>query len=300
MISFNIKGVRAYADTITLFSRHPLPTQIYKDVRELQEKPLVYEITPVRGRDGSALGYQFLHSIHQPRIATLQHLARLPRAKASVHAVHIAFDFLVSDPKEALSAREYFCTHLRQTWRRPQDCRPEFNSFYWKRDRKEARNITVYCDRPSKTGGGHCCHLELRFTGAEACARAGLSDLAGLSRGIDALATLKHETKLAVVDPIRFDRAVERLARKYFPTTKSRCSTTWVEGASVELTVSRLGTKMRELIARSMGVAPVEEHDVLRIRSQDIWDSRHRALRSALVEVPWEEVCPRPVWHAWR
>lgn len=300
MSSFTINGARAYADTITLFSRQPLPKQIFRELRGLQKKPLIPKVVPVLGRDGRALGYQFLTSIHQPKIVTLQHLARQEKATFCVHAVHIAFDFLVANQQEALNAKDYFDASVRQTWRRPQPCVPYLNTLYWKRNRKEARNIAVYCDQPSKTGKGHCCHLELRFTGADACQRAGLSDLSVLNRGIDALATLKRQTRIAVVDLVRFERAIERITRQYFPKTKSRHPTVWMDGASTALTVGLLSAKMRQLLARSLGVAPVDERDVLSIRSQDIWDSRHRALRSALVEVPWEEVTPCPVWHPWR
>jgi hypothetical protein len=142
--------------------------------------------------------------------------------------------------------------------------------------------------------------LELRFTGADACRRAGLSDLLHLSRGIDASALLKRQTKLAIVDVARFERAIERIARLYFPGTKSRHPTVWMDFTNVQLTLGLLRTKMREMLARSLGIAPVDDIRLSSIRSQNIWDSHHRVLRSALVDVPWQEVTPCPVWHAWR
>jgi hypothetical protein len=293
--SFEITEARAYVDTITLFSRQPLPRQVFREVRGLQKRPLVRRTVPIRGRDGWPIGNLFFNSIRQPANATMDYLARMHGNEITLRAVHVAFDFLVADKRQALEAKHFFCQHLRQTWRRSQDCRSELNSFYWKIGRNQPRNIALYCDRLSKTGGGHCCHLELRFTGADACRRAGLSNLGGLARGVDAFSVLKHGTKLSTVDFGRLDRAVERMARQFLPRTKMHHPVVTVNGARTELTVGLLTVKMRQLLARSLGGVLVED-----IRSQDLWDSPRRWLRSALVEIPWEEITPAPNWHCWR
>jgi hypothetical protein len=298
--SFVVTEARAYLDTITLFSWQPLPKQIFKDVRGLQNKPLVSRETLVRGRDGCHLTCLLFNFIHQPTAATMEYLAPMQDDKFTLNAVHVAFDFLVADEQQALNAQSYFGQHLRQTWRRPQEGWSGLNTSYWKLDRKEPRNIALYSDRPSKTGGGHCCHLELRFTGADGCRRSGLSDLHALASGIDALSLLKRQTKISIVDPDRLDRVIERMARHFLPRTKRDHRIVIVNGARTELTVDLLTAKMHQLLVRSLGVAPITRDSVCSIRSQDLWDSQHRALRSALVEVPWDEIAPPPSWYCWR
>jgi hypothetical protein len=194
--SIAITEARAYLDTITLFSRQPLPKQIFKDVRRLQNEPLVSREITIREPDGNRLSRLIFNSIHQPTTATMEYLTPIQDEKFTLHAVHVAFDFLVADKQQALNAQLYFGQRLRQTWRRPQACWSELNSLYWKIHRKEPRNIALYSDRRSKTGAGHCCHLELRFTGSDACRRAGLSDLRGLAGGIDAFSVVDQQQAL--------------------------------------------------------------------------------------------------------
>jgi hypothetical protein len=290
---FAITDAKAYVDTITLFSQQPLPKQVFKEVRRLQDAPLISRKVPIRGRNGRLVGRNYFNSIHQPTSATMEYLTPMQGNKFVLHAVHIAFDFFVADEQQALNAQAFFGQRLRQTWRRPQDCYLELNSLYWKIDRKERRNLALYSDRPSKTAESPCCHLEVRFTGADACRRAGLSDLCALANGIDAFPLLKHQTKISRVDFGRLERAFERMARQFLPKTKKRHRRVLMNGVRKELTVRLLKAKIRQLVTRSLG-------GIGEIRSQELWDSPHRSLRSALVEVPWESVAPRPIWHCWR
>src|SRR5262249_5736106 len=67
-----------------------------------------------------------------------------------------------------------------------------------------------------------CSHFEMRFTAAAACKRAGLGDLDSLIRGVNAMALLKHQAKLAFIDEKWLDRALEKSARRKLRRTQRR------------------------------------------------------------------------------
>lgn len=48
--------------------------------------------------------------------------------------------------------------------------------------RRRGLNLVIYSDRPSKVFGSHCCHIELRATGAQVCARLGIGTVSELAR----------------------------------------------------------------------------------------------------------------------
>jgi hypothetical protein len=205
-------------------------------------------------------------------------------------------DFHVATLHEAEHIQQQFDQRLRQTWHRPQDRRSELGTLYWKPP-NSPRNIAIYSDKPSKPDGSPCCHVELRFTGAAACRRAGLSDLRLLAGGIDAFALLNRQTKLSQIDFDHLDAVLERAARQFLPKTKRQHRYVEIDSAKVELTVRLLKGKIGQLLGRSMGGA---DGSLITIRVQDIWDSSHRWLRAALVDVPWQQITPTPRWHCWR
>jgi hypothetical protein len=290
---FAVTGAKTYVDTITLFSRQPLAKTIFKDVRRFQKKPIVSDEKPIIGRDGFRIGTLFFNSIHQPTISTLNYLAPLQGKEFVLHTVHAAYDFLVANEMEAQNAQLYFQQHLHQPWRRPQACNFDLNSAYWKEDKRAPRNIAIYSDRSSKTGAGHCSHLELRFTGSDACRRAGLSILSSIANGgVDTQRLLKRQAKISIADLTRLERAIGRMARQFLPMTQTR---------RPELRLDALTAKMRQLLVRGLGGVLMDDTVIASsICSQEVWDSAHRTLRAALVEVPWEQITPKPVWHAWR
>jgi hypothetical protein len=215
----------------------------------------------------------------------------------TLNAVHVAFDFHVADLHGAEHLQQHFDQRLRQTWRRRQDRGSEFGTLYLRRRPNAARNIAIYSDKPSKPDGSPCCHVELRFTGAEACRAANLSDLGLLVGGIDAFALLKRQTKISEIDFDRLDAALRRAARRFLPETKRHHRHITIKGAKVELTIALLKDKTGQLLARSMGS---RDASLISVSSQDVWDSSHRWLRAGLVEVPWQEITPPPRWHCWR
>jgi hypothetical protein len=294
-----ITSAQLYVDSIILLSRGSLPNQLLQTVRWLQRKPLIIDELPVYGREGQFLGCWFFTAIHQPTVATLNYLAPMKGTKFALHAVHIAFDFLLPDLLQASKAKDFLMRSLRLKWRRCQPLGSELNTDYWREDPKSSRNIALYCDKPSRTDRGPCCHLEFRFTGAAACRRAGLGNLQALSCGsIDPFILLNREAKITTVDCARLDQAIERLARRKLLATKKRYPAPTLNGAKTVLTTAMLKTKIRQLLVRCFGAAPASHLHL--VRSQDIWDSRRQSLRRALVELPWHQFTPRPAWHCWR
>jgi hypothetical protein len=295
-----VTDARVYLDTITLLSRGSLPKLVLKTVRRLQGKALHIEKAEIIGRNGLPLGHWYYSSIHQPTIATLNYLARMKGEKVFLYAVHVAFDFMGAGRAAALSTKEFLIQSLLLKWRPIEDLPPpEPNTDYWRYDRKASRNVALYSDRPSKTGRGYCCHLEFRVTGTAACRRAGLADLKELARGtIDPFSILERQAKLAPVDPTRLDSAIVRMARKRLRTGRHHPGPTSRHHPG--LTVAALNIKLRRLLARSFGTAPLTEATLHLVRSQDLWDNRKRkSLRKALVEIPWQRFTPRPQWHHW-
>lgn len=294
-------AIKAYIDTVALFSRRPLPVELFKDVRHLQNRPLITELIRFSNRNGRGARCHYLNSVHQPRTVTLRHLGSVEQAGLALNAVHIAVDFFVSSTEEALAAQAYFSTHMRQTWRRPQPSISTENTDYWKRDAKARRNIALYGDRPSKINGQPCCHLEFRFTGAQACKRAGLGDLDRLQLGVDVVELLQRQAAVMTMTRERFDRTTMRLAREYFSRTRLCHPAIGPRGSEVALTIDLLAEKMRVLLLRGLGVAPHGDYEdaLARVRSQDLWDSSHAKLRSSLIHVPWKALAPSLTWHHW-
>jgi hypothetical protein len=130
----------------------------------------------------------------------------------------------------------------------------------------------------------------MRFTGAEACKRAGLGKLEELARGIDAMMLLRHQARIMVVDPKRLDRAIEAIAQR---TVRNR---KWHGSA----TVSEIKLQVQKLLARCLDDQdrPLTAGTVAKARSQSLWDYQ-RVLRSCLKRVPWEHFTPDPSWHRW-
>ena len=108
-------------------------------------------------------------TLHQPDVETLERLSAIPKPPFVVNAVHIAVDLICPDQAQAKLAAEFLGRAAVQKWhRRKHSSHREKNTHYWRQGRS-TRNIAVYGDRQSKTGERPCCHVEMRFTGADAC-----------------------------------------------------------------------------------------------------------------------------------
>jgi hypothetical protein len=130
----------------------------------------------------------------------------------------------------------------------------------------------------------------MRFTGAAACKRAGLGDLSSLVRGVNAMALLKHQTKIAFIDERGFDRALEKLARRKLRRARGR---------RPALTVSDVKKQLQRRLPRL--IEDERQHlnleTITKARSQELWN-RLPTLRSCLRPVEWTDFTPeaRSVW----
>ncbi len=233
-----------------------------------------------------------LITLHQPDIETLLRLVAMAKQRFMVSAAHIAVDLICPDQGQAKHAAAFLGRAIVQKWhRRNHFSHRERNTHYWRRGRS-TRNIAVYGDRQSKTGEGPCCHVEMRFTGAAACKRAGLDDLNHLLVGPDVFHLLHRQARLAPIDPKRLDSAIERKARRCLRGTQRR---------HPEITVAELKTKIWTLVTRILQDedSSFDERTVNQARSQSLLDYRPE-LRAGLNEIKWSEFAPPVRWHAWR
>jgi hypothetical protein len=290
--AFAISGAVAFIDSLTLFCWRLLPKDVLTLLRQRYGRRLL-----VKSHDitvGKQLKRRYwLITIHQPSRATLRRLSTIQRGRFVVSTVHIATDFLCPNKHQAALATEFLTRGVLLKWRgRNHRSHLEPNTRYWNRDKKAVRNFALYGHRESKTGKGACAHFEMRFTGAEACKRAGVGKLQGLARGIDAMKLLRHQARIMVIDPKRLDRAVARIAQRTVRSRKRRYRST---------TVSEIKLRVQERLAYLLSEegTPLNARTVARARSQRLWDHQ-RVLRSCLKRVPWEHFTPDPSWHRWR
>jgi hypothetical protein len=291
---FTISGAAAFIDSLTLFCWRPLPKDVLTHLRQCYRRRLLIKSHDITvGRAGQRRRRRYwLITIHQPNKATLRGLSLIQRGRFVVNAVHIATDFLCLNKHQAVLATEFLTRGLLLKWRgRYHRSHLEPNTRYWNRDKKAVRNIALYGHRQSKTGKGECAHFEMRFTGAEACKRAGVGKLEELARGIDAMRLLRHQARIMVIDPKRLDRAIGRIAQR---TVRNR---KWHRSA----TVSEIKLRVQERLAYLLSEegTPLNARTVAKARSQRLWDHQ-RVLRSCLKRVPWKHFTPDPSWHRWR
>ena len=228
-----ISDAVAYLDSLTIYCWRPLPLDAFMLLRDLYGRRLITKLkkrrSRTRGKFKAGPSIQRTRvTIHQPDTATLKHLQDLQHDRFAISEVHVAVDFLCSSPEEAEHLRAFLQTSMVQRWRRKgQNSHVELSTTYANRNKRVSRNSAIYAARPSKTGHGPCCHVELRFVGAQACKRAGkrigLNNFDVLITGVDAFALLNHEARLVLVDPRAVNSRIERFARiskrRYAKTT---------------------------------------------------------------------------------
>jgi hypothetical protein len=285
---FTITDAVAYIDTVVLFCAHCLPKGELAALRKQYGRRLITRPHPVPGLPWAR---RRKLTIHRPTKATLEHLIDLQADRFVVHAVHLAIDFLCADRQQTDLATEFLTRSVVQNWRR-RDHRShlEQNTRYWKQDGKAPRNIALYGDRPSRTDIGPCTHFEMRFTSAEACARAGLGDLRQIADGVDAMSLLDHQARITPIDAKRLDRALENIARHALRN-----------GQQADKTVSDIKERLRQLLARCLQDEnrPLNGHSIAEARSQCLADCRPKLRGTLGMCMNWNEFTPTPRWHWW-
>jgi hypothetical protein len=283
---FTILGAIAYVDTLVLFCWRPLPPALMSWLRKKYGTRLIPQDIKVPEHPNLWRG---LVTIHQPDVETVQQLAAIRRHSFVIHAVHVAIDFLLPNRMEAASAKRYLDRRLLLKWRgrnhKSYQCE---NVTYGKIDSGSGRNTAVYGDRISKTGFGACCHLELRFTGADACRRAGVGDFATLIAGCDTMALLKRQTKIGFIDSSKLERSIELMARRSLRRRKNRAGDT----------VNSFKERVSRLLARLLEEERWDPTDLTKARAQTFYDRLKRCRRCLRYEA-WTNFTPTPVWHQW-
>ena len=193
---FTITATVAYVDTIRLFYRGMFPRDQLSWLRTRFGRRMILE----RWKAPGNLFRGGFVTLHQPDVESLERLRAIAKRPFVVNAVHIAVDFICPDQEQAKLAAAFLGRAAVQKWhRRKHSSHRERNTHYCRQGRS-TRNIAVYGDREFKTGGGPCCHVEMRFASADACERAGL-DLNNLLDGPDVLRLLKSQARIAPIDP---------------------------------------------------------------------------------------------------
>jgi hypothetical protein len=247
------------------------------------------------GDAGRERGRVWFLTIHQPKVQTLVHLTTIQKNRFVIHEVHLAVDFACVDRRQSALATEFLRRHAVQKWRRRgRESRLVENTAYWSTEKAARRNIALYGDRESKTGLGACCHFEMRFKGAGACKRAGVSELGDLIGGLHIMPLLERQTKLASIDPKRLNSKVEKRVRQIVLNGQRQGKQ--VDFAATKKTYLIL---LERLLADEGHIYGKNCDSIARVRSQCLRDQRPR-YRSCLIRMSWSQFTPPPRWHHWR
>lgn len=301
---FVILDAVAYVDTVAFFSRRPLPRGVLGSLRREYRKKLIVVELPRLRKLGPRMPSWWLITIHQPKRTTLKKLAQIQCGNFVVSAVHVAVDFICSNPGQAALADQYLKRGCVQKWhgnRVFNVFKLEGDTAYWG-DRSDRRNIVAYTvTAHQKTGLGPAAHLEFRFTSADACKRASVANLPELIHGLDAMKLLKHQAKLMFIDLARYDRIVEGIACRQMRIRQKRhrgnnmdvreikskllrhvsyvlCSKIWSCNCTIEK-------------AQSQGL--LDELPRLRACTK----GELQQLRACFTKVEWSAFTPSPTWH---
>lgn len=287
-----ITGAVSYCDTIVLWCWRPLPEDLFRS--------LYSEYGPRRFLPGKLIkrpGRRFRHgawqppilrrrsTIHQPARHTLRQLEALEGRSLVINEAHIAVDLLTRTPEDAEKLRRFLEQHLAQRWGLSgQSGGGMNNTIYANRDDSAARNIAIYSDRPSKTGLGHCCHVELRFKGAKPCKRTGLGQLGLLVQGPAVGELLARQTRLVFFKANIFERIVSRVARR-----KIRLGAT--------STVAEISAALRRLLPRCVQEETIDSGNDA-VSPRQLWNWRSYC-RGYLEQHSWASFFPSPTWWHW-
>lgn len=289
---FTIIETVSYVDTVEVIVRFPLPNGLLSKLRKRAGKRMtVRDATrPDRANPATTHAYGKTIAIAQPTREELALIVRLCGNSYLVHRVDVACDFHHATAGEAANCGRYLERHGWQKWRaKTRKRNATSNVSYWAVDASVTRNIALYYDRPSRKNEEPCTHWEMRFVTADACRRAGLSDLNTLRRGINALALLKHQAGLRQLDRDRFFKATEETAR----LTKRK----YRRGLEKK-TIAEVQRRVHGFIFAALRTRTLhpDEATIHRVAVQEIHD-RVPLLRDALVEAgKWEDLAPVIRW----
>lgn len=289
---FTILDTVAYVDTVEIIVEFPLPGGLLRKLRRLARKRMtVRDATrPDRSDPKTRHRYGKIIALAQPTTDEFELVLAHCGNSYQVCRVDVAYDFHPPSANQATNCGLYLNRHGFQKWRgRTRRHNRTENVAYWSRIKRTTRNIALYYDQLSRKNGSPCTHWELRFITADACRRAGLSDLSELLGGINAMELLKHQTALMTIDRRRFFRWTEQEALR-LKNSNRRAFEKW--------TVPYLQNRVHGIIFAALQdeTFTPDETTIHTVKSQEIHD-RVRLARKAMVKVKkWEELTRTPRW----
>jgi hypothetical protein len=191
-----------YADTVVLLLRGAVPS------RGLDEIKALCGFMDYGTSRACGSGWPFRLTLQQPQDAALRLVEE--NLHHIVSEFHVAYDLPTRNPSDAQELTSII-QHLQvQPWHGKRRSRLVKEETAYASQRRTARNLATYGDKPSKVTGGPCCHIELRYRGADACRTRGVRTCGDLL-DYDALRHLDHDFKLALID---WQRAYSILRRR--------------------------------------------------------------------------------------
>jgi len=113
------------------------------------------------------------HIFQQPKSEVFNYLADLfADDDIWINRVDVALDLITEGPKQAILLNEYCVQHIYHPWHSQHQIVRYLNTTYTA-ERGASRVFAIYSDKPSKVTNQPCCHIELRFSGADSVRRAG-------------------------------------------------------------------------------------------------------------------------------
>lgn len=200
--------VAPYLDTVAIVAKEPLSSAAGKKLREMMGDRLIL------GTSKSA--YRYRITLHQPPRAALDVVAKVSRDHV-VSRMDIAVDLIARTQQEAAEVGKFLEFHMTQKWHGERETRLEENTGYFGQ-RSTSRNIAVYSDRPSKTSGQPCVHVEFRFCGALSCQRIGVYSLGDIT-SLDPTTLIERNARLSIIVPKLLARRLDAMVSEQMRRT---------------------------------------------------------------------------------
>ena len=273
----HVTAVRAYPDTIDVLFRRAV---------DRQERNRLHSLNGGRVRVVRRTAGHALLRFQQPSDRVLAELASLDQRSLIDIRTDVSVDFLTKTSGRAEEVASALDNSVVLIGGSPTNAEPYLGTSYWANGKGLARNLVLYADRPSKTGLGHCAHLELRFLRSASVRSAGLS-LEALRGEIDILGLLRKYTRLIVIDRVKEARRMDWLAANNLRRFAQRRHA--IGG------LEQVRGDLKCLFCRMTQTAEGIPSSLAEVRGHEYWH-RLPMLRNAIVRVPWEAVVPSVTW----
>jgi len=164
-----IKDRVSYIDTVQMWFPRALTDTEIKNINALCGPKRMFPIVkdmPVRPK------WKCRHLLQQPKPEVFDYLTQLFGEDIWINRVDVALDLITRRPTEARLLKEFCERHIYHAWHGKYQIVRYKHSTYTA-ERGAPRVYDIYADKPSKVANQPCCHIELRFSGADSVRRAG-------------------------------------------------------------------------------------------------------------------------------